>query len=385
MNKIKYFLFIMLFSFIIPNVFAKETINIKSIVLDSKSETTTINSEPTFSGLEMNYDISFEEVGDFAKYKIVIENNTNKTYKVSEEKSFKLSEFVTYSYESGQELKPNTTSEIYVIIKYSYKIEDSLFVEGKYVETNNAILQMTDENNVTIVNPNTGVVSTLLIIIFTMILAVCIVIMINKKKPVIMIILLCIYLIPIITYATETLKLTINVQTKINDPTPHRVLYVLVRDALIKSDEVGKYDLSHSKCSTLYKGSVAPENEYVYCNQKVIVPDEHSYKQGETVSILDITYDRINSHMVESDFLDENGTVKNKGKIQEYYAFSWIYSGSQNNHYEIPTFENDKEIMNFTSITEDKWEGNREIDVTTPGTFTMPYHDVMLTEKTIVE
>ena len=98
MNKLKYVLFAVIISlFVVPYVKA-DSISIKSIDLTEKSETTIINSEPTFSGLEMNYDLTFKNVNDYAMYRIVIENNTNKEYKVTENTAFKVSEYVTYFY-----------------------------------------------------------------------------------------------------------------------------------------------------------------------------------------------------------------------------------------------------------------------------------------------
>ena len=217
MPKIKHLLFIMILSILfISNVYAKESIEIKSITLDTKSENTIINSEPTFSGLEMNYDLTFKEVNDFAKYKIIIENNTNKDYKVSEETSFNLSEYVTYSYESEQIIKANKTSTIFIIIKYDKEVDETLLNEGKYSETNKAVLQMINENNEAIVNPDTGIIDPILPLIVISILSVCIVVIINKKeKSIMMMLLIGICLIPVVTYAIESLKLTINVKVDI--------------------------------------------------------------------------------------------------------------------------------------------------------------------------
>ena len=59
----------------VTKINAASSIEIKSVELDTKSENTVINSEPTFNGLEMSYNLTFKEVNDYAKYKIVIENN----------------------------------------------------------------------------------------------------------------------------------------------------------------------------------------------------------------------------------------------------------------------------------------------------------------------
>ena len=69
---------VMLFGFMfIPNVFADNKVFIKSIELVEKSENTTINSEPKFNNLVMDFDIAFKAQDDFVKYKVVISNNTD--------------------------------------------------------------------------------------------------------------------------------------------------------------------------------------------------------------------------------------------------------------------------------------------------------------------
>ena len=75
----KYFnllLIIVLFGiFLIPNVFADNKVFIKSIDLVEKSDNTTINSDPKFNNLEMNFDVAFKSKDDYVKYKVVISNN----------------------------------------------------------------------------------------------------------------------------------------------------------------------------------------------------------------------------------------------------------------------------------------------------------------------
>lgn len=92
MKKIKYLIFALLLSFVfIPNAFAKGNVEIKSIELDSKSDNTVVKKDPTFNGLEMNFGLAFKTKGDYAKYKIVIKNDTNTDYKITEDTSFNAS------------------------------------------------------------------------------------------------------------------------------------------------------------------------------------------------------------------------------------------------------------------------------------------------------
>ena len=72
----------------IPVVFAKDTVEITKVELETKSDKAVINNEPTFDGLEINCDIGFVEINDFVKYKgsklsCIFDLNYEKIYKVS--------------------------------------------------------------------------------------------------------------------------------------------------------------------------------------------------------------------------------------------------------------------------------------------------------------
>ena len=130
-------MFTMFMPFIVD---AKESIEIKSIELDSKSENTIVKSEPTYSGLEMNYDLSFQTTGDYVKYKVIIKNTSDTDYKISEDTSFNESEYITYKYESDQELKAKEEATVYVNIIYSKEVDGARIINNKYTESNKAII-----------------------------------------------------------------------------------------------------------------------------------------------------------------------------------------------------------------------------------------------------
>ena len=101
--KIKYLLFMVIASlFTFVNVYAADEIGIKSITLIDKSVNTTINSAPTYSGLEMNFDVAFKQKDDYAKYKVIIKNDTNTDYALSLDSAFTSSEYITYTYSRYQ-------------------------------------------------------------------------------------------------------------------------------------------------------------------------------------------------------------------------------------------------------------------------------------------
>ena len=94
----KLFLIIILSFIFIPNVAAKEEVYIEEISLDSKSET-CIKSDVNFNGLNVSFDIKFQTLNDFAKYKIIINNSSSEDYEL-DLKNNSISDYISYEYDS---------------------------------------------------------------------------------------------------------------------------------------------------------------------------------------------------------------------------------------------------------------------------------------------
>ena len=224
MKKIAKFLLliiIMTFSFTISNVYAEEKITIESVTLEEKTDTTTELSEPTINGLNIGFDLSYSQVNDYAKYKIIINNPTNDDYQIDKESKFNSSDYLTYKYELDNNtniIRSNSKLTMYITIIYKTEVSNEKLTNGKFIETNTATINVS--NGKDIINPKTG--NNILIIIFILITATIISFVLfkntqNKKHLSIMVVSLL--LIPIGIYALE--KLQINVTTKITiDKTP---------------------------------------------------------------------------------------------------------------------------------------------------------------------
>ena len=355
-------------------VYAKDTIEIKSIELDSKSDNTTINSEPTFSGLEMNYDLSFKELNDFAKYKITIENNTNKEYQVKEDKPFNISEYVTYSYSSDQIIKANTTSTIYVIIKYTKAISDDSFnANGSYKETNKAVIEMYDENN-NIVNPRTGVKSPVLVLTILMLFAI-VMLIITSRRKVLFSILVLLLMVPLVIKGIEELKLTINVSVEISKTYD----VVIMHDALIKYSEIPNYEL-HGLCKVIYIDEISDDNMYFNCDESVF-EKYNSYSPGERVTLnktlLYLPYNYINTCETKEfdDYSDAYLCSNESLYIDE--NFMLIYSYENSERYGFEFYDEDYNVMSFNNSNSFYSENEKLINFSEPIEFTMPGHDVL--------
>lgn len=377
----KKLLILLLFSImIIPMVHASGDISIKSVTLESKSETTTIRKDPEFNGLEINYNLGFENVNDFANYLIEIENNTDKDYVITKGTSFKLSDYVEYTYTSDQMIKHNNRAVVSVSIKYVYEVEDALFQNEKYTESNKAILQILDDNNEVVTNPKTGD-SPIKIALFVVIVILIIVLAFAfKKKSLALVLIICLCSSPILLNAVEELNLTINVDVVIEKT--YKVGYFFHETAIIKESEKKYYDLSKCTCNkNIYIGSVDNGIKYKECKGLPIRFDSKRYKAGETVTFnggYEYRYQLNNEDDVT--IIDENNELfKSEDLFYRYSEDYWEYSRNFGENAGYPVMLNDKETMNFSNIIIDYWndEEFKSITSKSPFTFKMPAHDVV--------
>ena len=191
MRKLFISLIIVLLGIMFLPVYAAENVNVESIELDSKSDTAEIITDASYSGLSIKFDLKFKEVNDYIKYKIVINNPTNKDYELSENDNNSNYIKYEYSYDDGNKIiEKNKKSIIYITIKYNKEVTENLFDdEGNFIETNNLVISLGGED---ITNPNTG-----------------------NFNPIIYILILL--LLPISIYAIEKLQIKIESKIKIEE------------------------------------------------------------------------------------------------------------------------------------------------------------------------
>ena len=389
----KYFnllLIIVLFGiFFIPNVFADNKVFIKSIDLVEKSDNTTINSDPKFNNLEMNFDVAFKSKDDYVKYKVVISNNTDIDYKVSEDTSFNESQYMTYKYDVENELKSNDETIVYVTITYSKTIDSSKLSNGKYSESNKAIVQLLDEEG-TLVNPNTSSSIVMILINLCIVLFVSLLLFIKSrnKNIISLVLILGLSLIPITTYAVATLKLMINVNVEIKKG--YVVDYLFEDDDIYLTDEELKnWDMSDAACDkTLNIIDGSNTKKYIYCEGNMIYKDNKFYSAGDIVELK--TIESRYFHLGEYDFdtgvpkhcsVDSNDSsiLNCDSNVKEYFhdLIVYDYSKKNSNKYNYSCFETDKDVMNFSKINKDRWKDYGYLKLEVPVSFTMPDHDVL--------
>ena len=207
---------IMTFSFTILNVYAEEKITIESVTLEEKTDTTTELSKPTINGLNIGFDLSYSQVNDYAKYKIIINNPTNDDYQIDKESKFNSSDYLTYKYELDNNtniIRSNSKLTMYITITYKTEIPNDKLIDGKFIENNNVSINLANDKNIT-KNPITGNSIFILVFILMIVTIISFVLFKNtRNKKYLNIMIFSLLLIPIGIYALE--KLQINITTKI--------------------------------------------------------------------------------------------------------------------------------------------------------------------------
>ena len=364
MKKISYLLLIILVSLFIPNVNAKEEVSIESINLVDKSELTTELSSPTKSGLKIGFDLSFSNVGNYAKYEVVVNNDSNKEYEINDETSFSSSNYIEYKYEFKEKtnrVKANSKVTLYITVTYKNAVPNDKLVNGKYIENNEMAISLSNEDN-----PKTF--SSILYLLLFIALVLVFTFFINSKNlKNISIIVIALLLVPVTIFALE--KLRIGVTTKITIEEKYKVSYNI--EYLVKEEEkdslslVSGYKTKIVECKDFVKYNVAGK-KYDSCEIEI-----YSYfSPGRRVQMVDVPYKSIN---VDNSCDEDLGTGiitcpdDSVISVDDFKTFKYEKDGNAN----------DKEIMNFDDIEVDSWdELSGYIILGKPNSFTMPEHDV---------
>ena len=393
---------------LIPFIVRAEGVKITKIELDSKSINTTVNNEATFEGIELNLDLSFKTKDDYAKYKITVQNDTEKEYKKKKKSNSLNSDYIKYEYEYNEVIKPKSETILYLIVRYDKPVDPTKLVNNLYSETNTGVIELVNNEE----NPNTKDISIILISIVLILSIITIILLIKNKnvyKSTLLLLIISVIITPYIIKAIEELKLTMNVKIEIKQG--YKVGYLIDNTSFYKKTDLAKYDLSEADChGTIYIGEKKEENAYTICNG-IIVLNEKLYSPGEQAELIEydvITDINDNCDGISIfDFLEpviptdaeltntssydmcESTCVRTEPGIYECSADTklitrkiegWAYNNRTIlNDY--PTSNDDKEIMNFTNLFEDNWEAVGEFKALPKEKFTMPNHNVLWIDK----
>ena len=211
MKRIKYLLLIIT-AFLFPAVVnASGGVEVINVSEQSKDGDVAVVADPTFSGLKINYNLAFNEVGDSITYKATIKNNEKEDYKIENSKQLSESGYIEYTFnylDNSNIIKANSTKDISVTIKYANEVPDSALVSGEYSEANNMKIVLT--NNGKVVNPKTSTAYIIIITIMVIALLGLSIFLYKKNKKVGSLVLVVSLLLPMTAYALKTITVEVN-------------------------------------------------------------------------------------------------------------------------------------------------------------------------------
>ena len=217
MKKILLFL-ILLF---IPFIVKAEDVNIKEVSLVDSS-TDVVSLEPHYENLKINFGIQFKNLNDYAKYKVVIKNDSKIAYEIDNTTELSEKGYIKYdfSYDGNKIVKSGEEKEFFITATYIKEVPEDEYHNGKYEESSGIRIDLINgTSSSTEKNPYTASLPYILIILS--IIALVLLIIAYKKKKELACLLLVILFIPLIVYALEKISIDVESYITIKEPGIH--------------------------------------------------------------------------------------------------------------------------------------------------------------------
>ena len=236
MKKIIYFIMFILLVFIFtPNVYAAacdtDKITISSIDLEQLDGTAIENEDPEAEGKDIAIDLSMGTVGDYAKYKIVVKNDSEDDFEFNKTSLNINTDYIDYEFEAEDNstiVKAHSTKTLYLRVNYKNEVPVNKFTNGVFDDSQVMDVNLS-ANDTLAANPITGTGLYLYIIIAAILIITGIVFITfgNKKYAKYMVILFAVSLIiPIGVSAICSCNIKVRSKVKINSLNQFRIDYV---------------------------------------------------------------------------------------------------------------------------------------------------------------
>lgn len=230
-------------------------VKIARVELLEKTESTEIVEEPKVNLNKVDFNLKFSEVGDKATYQIVIKNESNKSFEISNETKYSDDDYIKYefSFDDNNILKAGEEKSMYVIISYNKEVPATSYVDGKYTVNKSVVVDIVNDT-ITVLVPNTISNSILRnVAIATIIIVIIALVILVKGKSKVSVIILCLLLIPFSVYALQKISLEINAKVEIEEDSIPRV-YAINENTITKDtstlEDIGQ---TYSSCANTEK------------------------------------------------------------------------------------------------------------------------------------
>ncbi len=273
MNKFKILTVFILMMFI-PFIVNAETcdtskISISSITLDEEVGTAAETNPATAEGKNINLNLSMTNIGDSIQYKVVIKNDSNEDYELTNDFN-NGSDYINYNLSSSDNsniIKGNSSKTFNLNVTYENEIPDETFISKEYNYNKTITLNLTSID--TFINPNTKVSSYIIILVLIACFSgISYLVLKHRKNAEIMIVIIgAVIIIPLSVYALCKCDISIESNIVINNNS----LYREVVSHYGNDDTVDKYEgeitelyNDTSEGVSYYFKGVEPNNNIVF-------------------------------------------------------------------------------------------------------------------------
>ena len=199
MKKLLSFLFLLF----VPLIVHAADVEIKSITELEKIGDVVVNNEPTYSGMKINFDLAFTNVGDAVKYKVVVKNNTDEDLEIEKDAQYGNNNYIKYEaefVEGTNIIKQGKEAEIIITASYDKEIPNEEFDNGVYNEKGTVEINFAGQKE----NPLTSTYLPVMIIVGTALAAITIILVKhNMKKTAVSLVLIALLSVPVICIAVR--------------------------------------------------------------------------------------------------------------------------------------------------------------------------------------
>ena len=224
MKKLLSFIFLLFIPFMV-----NAEVKIKDAVLVDNTENLEVEKNPHHEGLQLDIDMKLSNVGEFAKYKLTIENDTKKDYEIDMGEAFSKKEYIKYEFSfvdnDNEVLKASESKDIYVLVTYNKEVPENEFVDGVYKDDNLMTINLSTKEEQK--NPETKTGYTILATAVVLFISLLLVLLNKYKLDHLMVLVIAIAIaLPISIYALEKITISINAQIEIIKPIKTEVFYL---------------------------------------------------------------------------------------------------------------------------------------------------------------
>ena len=283
----KNIIFLLIISFILSVSVVRannDKVIIEKIDRIEKSDDVLVK-DPVINGYRIDFDIKFKNVGDFVKYRIIVNNKDSEDYTLSPSDRSD-NNYISYEYlyeDNNKVIVSGARKALIVVITYNKEIPDNLFKDGVYSDTHSTSLsfynnRLPEEEMKRIENPKTGTASVLLIMLTILLSFMISLVLSNRKvKRYLNIFILFIMLLsPIMVYAISNLFITINSKVEVVQASKKVCFYNVVQNEYYEEDVIqGESPSEFITRVTSTKGVIS------FYNKEIVDCFRNNYSKGD--------------------------------------------------------------------------------------------------------